>query len=929
MALVVLPFLGLAGGRAFRVVAQEREFPPMEEVVKGYEARPGFITLYVDQKRHRILGEIPASSLRRPFLLATSIVGGQYHGWQWDDLMVFWERLDRQLLLVEPEIRHRGGPGALAQVVRSTYRDRVITSLPILTVNPSGNVVIDLKDLFVGQSSLFIGSLGGGSGLTKIVSATAFPQNVELEFDFLRSRGGGASIFGGGSYASGLAVHYSISMLPQTSYRPRAADDRIGYFLSVFKDFSKSPRDETRFVRYVNRWQLEKADPSLKLSPPKEPIIFYVEKSVPVPYRRYVHEGILEWNKAFEKVGILGAIVVRQQTDTQFNDLDPEDVRYNFFRWITSESSFAMGPSRVHPETGQILDADIIFDDAMLRDFLEEYGRLIEKGPVRELHPSLKRFLAENPQRHPLRRWLPRATVTVADGAVADHEPREEFEPPQDRGVDLPEDAHLPRAALRTGYCDFGHGLRHQVNYGLVVMQLMGEEILKAAGPEKGGEWPEEFVGQVLKEVVMHEVGHTLGLRHNFKASSWLPVEEINRAENPPESITGSVMDYNPSNISPGGKPQGAWNTRTIGPYDYWAIEYGYTLSDDSKELEKIASRVAENGLAYGTDEDTWSSDPTIARFDMGKEPLDYFRNRLELTKQVLGGLLGRMVKPGQGYQRARQAFDLLLYDYANSCAMAARYVGGNYLHRDHKGDANARPPVVPVPASKQKQALDLLSKAVLGEDALRFSPELLNHLAAGRWLHWGSGDSRQDPEYPIHDRILMIQLWTLFDLLNPRTLMLICDGELRVADGEDALTIPELFEKILNAVFTEIVDDRKGPFTNRKPLISSTRRNLQHELVTELILIALEGEYGSSPQSARTQAFSLLTRIAARAKSTLGRSGTVDVGPIDDYTSAHLRETAQRIEKALEASFTRNGGGGGSGGGVIIIGRTPEGESR
>jgi hypothetical protein len=275
------------------------EFPPLQEVTKGYEARRGFLTLYVDMKKHRVLGEVPGNLLGRPFLLAVSIAGGYYAGWQWDDRMVLWERLDRKLVLVEPEIRYKA-QGTLAEVVKRTYRDRVITSVPILSEGPGGSCLIDLSDLLATRSSLFAGQLGRGidPSLTKVAKAKAFQKNVELEFDLVRGGGDGGGPFGGGGGGSGrLGVHYSISELaPAAGYRPRTADDRIGYFLTAYKDFSKDPREDTSFVRYINRWRLEKADPSLELSPPKDPIIFYVEKTVPIRFRRYVHEGILEWN---------------------------------------------------------------------------------------------------------------------------------------------------------------------------------------------------------------------------------------------------------------------------------------------------------------------------------------------------------------------------------------------------------------------------------------------------------------------------------------------------------------------------------------------------------------------------------------------------------------------------------------------------------
>ena len=130
------------------------------------------------------------------------------------------------------------------------------------------------------------------------------------------------------------------------------------------KDFSQD-MNETPKMRYVTRWNLEKSNPAAEKSPPKKPIIFWIERTVPREYRQYVRDGILEWNKAFEKLGFIDAIQVRdQQSDDEF---DPEDIRYNTFRWITTSYGFAIGPSRTNPKTGEILDADIIFDEGMIR----------------------------------------------------------------------------------------------------------------------------------------------------------------------------------------------------------------------------------------------------------------------------------------------------------------------------------------------------------------------------------------------------------------------------------------------------------------------------------------------------------------------------------------------------------------------------------
>jgi hypothetical protein len=318
-----------------------------------------------------------------------------------------------------------------------------------------------------------------------------------------------------------VTIHYSISQLPSSSYKPRKADDRVGYFMSVTKDFSDDT-DDQHFVRYITRWDLQKADPSARMSPPKQPIKFWIEKTLPVKLRPIVRAGITEWNKAFEKLGFDNAIEVEQQPDDA--DWDPEDVNYNTFRWITAEAGFAMGPSRVNPITGQILDADIIFDASFLRYWKQEY---------------------EN--------FSPTAIAQLA-------------------GDDLAETTSLSQIfgdRSQQASCRLSVGMQRQMGFAAAALAARGEL-------DKRGELPEEFLMEALKEVVMHEVGHTLGLRHNFKSSSWKSLAEIEDPAKAGEPIVASVMDYSPVNIVTAGAKQTAYYSTSIGPYDYWAIEYGY-----------------------------------------------------------------------------------------------------------------------------------------------------------------------------------------------------------------------------------------------------------------------------------------------------------------------------------------------------------------
>jgi hypothetical protein len=870
--------------------AKPPEFPRFEDVVRDLEVKKGYYTLY--QKDNRLLAEIPAERLNKPFLLATSFARGGMSGWMWEEYLVQWIRVDRRLLLIEPEVRHRARPDdPLASSVRRNYTESIIAFADIVTLTPSGAPVIDLFMLLTQRSPQFLGPTftrsflrGGIDPMTaKLHQLKVFPSNLEIEVD-LPPVGRGPI----------TTVHYSLSELKETGYRPRLADDRVGYFLTSVKDYSKSPKDDSRFVRYINRWHIQKADPRLKLSPPKEPIVFYIEKTVPVQYRRAVREGILEWNKAFERIGISEAIVVRQQTDTnEFAALDPEDVRYNFFRWITSDRAFAMGPSRVDPRTGQILDADIIFDDAMIRAYLQDHRLLIGEAARARLSPRLREFLEARPEIDPLLAELP-----------ADRESRESvLAALREREAMGMLDGNGRKA------CSLGHGLLQQMH----LAQLAG---LALSGEDALDKWPEEFVDQVVKEIVMHEVGHTLGLRHNFKASSWRSLDEL-AGEAPPEDTSGSVMDYNPLWIPADPKKPARYVPCTIGPYDYWAIEYGYkplaapSPEQEKPELDKIARRGAEKGLAYGTDEDLWSSDPLIELFDFGSDPLAYSVERMRLVQQIQEKLLDRAVRPGDSYAKARRAFMVLLLERLEAAGRAARHVGGHSIARDHRGDPGERPPVAPLTADKQREALAFLRDHVFSDAAYRFSPDLLNRLGANRWRDWGH-EFDFDVEFPIHDYVLLLQRWAIVGVLNPETLQRVMDAELRTPRDRDALTLPEVFASLTQAVFTEILQPPQGEahYSERQPFLSSFRRNLQREYVAHLIHMSLEGESRGwgYPRQARTLAWHELKQI----HDHIDRALRADPPPaFDRYSLSHLEEARQRIRRALDAAFSIGGGSG------------------
>src|SRR5262249_40913590 len=155
-----------------------------------------------------------------------------------------------------------------------------------------------------------------------------------------------------------------------------------------------------------------------------------------------------------------------------------------------------------------------------------------------------------------------------------------------------------------------------------------------------------------------------------------------------------------------------------------------------------------------------------------------FAQDRMLLSEDLLKGLSTRVVNDGEGYQRARVAFSILLAQYGNGAYLISKHVGGEHAHRDHKGDLKARDPLVPVSWSKQRQALKFLQDHIFSDKPFQFPPELLRRLAVERWYHWGADTGSTD--FPLHERILGIQRVALNQLLSPATLRRIQNNALK-----------------------------------------------------------------------------------------------------------------------------------------------------
>jgi hypothetical protein len=859
----------LAAALARGVAAQDAPWRPFAEVTRGADGGTGIFSLY--HKRDQVLLALTPEQFDRDYLLVTQLsqglgeLGLDGGASIRSDLIRFHRQGDRvELWVVNP--RFAAAPGSpMARAVDYSFGHSVAHSFPIATVRDPGEtqVLVDLTPFLISDWADVGSTLQRAAAQRKVVATVAldeqrsslqdlrlFPANLEAEvrLTFQTPRNIGLETVS--DYRSiPIGVHYSLLELPAAAMRPRHADERVGYFISAFKDFSRDTA-ESFFVRYVNRWRLEKREPGAAQSEPIRPITFYIDHSVPLEWRPYVRAGILEWNRAFEEAGFRGAVQALDAPDDSV--YSAADARYSTVRWtVTNRSVYAVGPTNVDPRTGEILNADILISAAWIQTWRGESREYA--SPVASVESA----------------FAPDSITSGSDPSL---------------------------------FCRFGEGLDRQ---GTVARALLAARGAMAPGAPA----PREYIGQALKALVMHEVGHTLGLRHNFRGSAGVSAEELaDRSHTERHGHGVSVMDYSPPALALDRRRQGHFYSPTIGTYDRWAITYGYTDAGEGTPdseltaIRAIASRAAEPGHLYASDEDAGFGaaglDPTVSRYDMTDDPLGWAQDRVTLIDRLFDSLETRVVAPGQGYGRLRSAFSDLLTDRWYALLVSTKYLGGATTARDHRGDPDARPALATVPVDRQREALAFIAEAGFGERAFQFRPDLLRHLAPERWMHWGASPSAQGrADFPLHDWARAQQGSLLQQMVAPVVLARIRDAELRARPGEDTLGIPELFETLTDAIWAEI-GIRPGSKQGSARNIGSVRRDAQRLHLDAMIRMVVSPAPGT-PEDARA-----LARVTLVELDGLLGHALDDDRDLDAYSRAHLADARERIARALDAQM-------------------------
>lgn len=827
------------------------------ELTKDAEYIEGFFDLY--KKDGALYLALTEDQLHNDFLMNIEIAEGIGAGFIFGGLMLnrqalmlSLEKREGKIFLVQKPYQYIADEGTPeAKAVDLTYGNSVLETASVEATSEDSVMLINIYDWFVSDLS------GIGQSVNQAVSgpgqpgratfdksrsylslAKSYPQNTNIQASLtFRNGGNSAPRTVADARFIPVSIFYSMTALPEDPMEPRVADDRAGYFLTVHKDFTTE--DESFFKRYSNKWRLEcdGAPGADGLCDPVKPIVYYIDHTVPVEYRKAMMEGVEAWSEAFEAAGFRDAV----QAEMLPEDAEAGDIRYATLRWNVSDQAGygAIGPSVVDPRTGEILDADILFEANMILGTKDDFRELVE----------------------------PRAAIDQIFN-VSDQE--------------------LEHLSLGGESADFYTELNMQMK--------MAKGILMARNKiEPGSPVPDEFVNEFFRWVTMHEVGHTLGLRHNFRSSIDTPLDKLYDKEWGEErGVFSSAMEYPTVNISPDGmEDDGYYYNPGVGSYDKWVVSYGYT--PDAEKAKEIARQAAQPGHAYGTDDDARGSsaiDPHVNVFDLGADPLAWGKNRASLIKEMIPELTEVALADNVAYYEATDLFNTYFFQYTRALAPAVKYIGGQYQYRDHVGDPDGRMPFVAIEKEEQEEALSMIIDYAFDEDAFELPQEVYQKFGANRWSHWGNSSTYNGRiDYPLHSMLIGIQSSLLSQLLNGTRLERIRDTEVKFG-AENTVTIPELMGTLTNAVWSEVW---MAPGSN----ITSNRRDLQRAYLDEMIGIVTDAP-SNMPADARAVARHQLRDLSERINRRLSPPFSFDA-----YTEAHLNEVQVRLEKALDAGLS------------------------
>ena len=368
-----------------------------------------------------------------------------------------------------------------------------------------------------------------------------------------------------------------------------------------------------------------------------------------------------------------------------------------------------------------------------------------------------------------------------------------------------------------------------------------------------------KIIEQAIKRLALHEVGHTLGLNHNFKGSYLHNVNDVHNTEITSKlGVTASVMEYPAINLAPVGIEQGDYFDVAPGPYDIWAIKYGYTPDLTVEQLDNIISEQNKHEHMFANDSEDMRSpgrgiDPRAMIYDLTSDPITYATQRIELIKDAQENIVSKLSGNIETFEEFRLAHSIFIREHARSLEVISRHIGGVYVERFDPKNSITKKPYSPTPSEEQRRAMESLNKFAFAPEAFPINSKLLEMVQVERRMFELYGE-HEDPQ--MHKIILGIQNRVLDHVLSAWTLARISDTELY---GND-YSVYEVMDDLTESIFT-------GDSNNE---VNSIRRNLQTAFVRRLIDILAQSYYDEFATAAAYNSLRKIEKIVKKSSNHL-----------------------------------------------------------
>ena len=818
--------------------------------VKGADRQPGVIDLI--RKDDDLYFDLSPAAFDRTFIispsLASGVGSGAFAGRVYEPFLVRFKRVGHRVLWISPNTHYTAAKGsAAANSLAVSVADSVLFSTPIVAEDSAKNHIVVSPSIFLSDFE------GIGADLGRSVAPPSLPGLIFIGARAAFSVDGSKSYYvSTKAFPRNDEVSVNLTFNGPPNALPTVPDGR-GIPVIVHYSILQPPDPDPNFVpRFADDriGYFITARKHYGNDDEASPFERFIERwnldNGPITF--YLTDEIPSEYRATVRRGLLAwndafrkigyKTVIVVKDQPTDPNWDPDDARYSTVRWITSDTSDFAAYSP------SVVDPDtgqIIRAEVVIDG---ESLRSIKRGYLDTVSP------------------LNRAPTNAA-------------------------------AAIDPAACDLSD--RGALDATIGAMSI-------AANPHTTAADRERFAQAWLYSTVLHEVGHTLGLRHNFEGSTaFTPAQLHDPAFTRAHGTTGSVMDYTPVNLAAPGNRQADYFPNRLGAYDYWAIAYGYerfptkTSNGELPYLKAIAARSTQPGLAYGTDEDAidpYAIDPRIARFDLSSDPLAEDAEHFALDEHLAATLDRPHRGDARSYSDLRQAMITVLNSELQTANLAAHYIGGIYTSRSHRGQPGGVAPFVSIPKSEQKRAFDLIDRYVFSAQALSYSPQLLNELEPQRYgFHWDSSSPARE-DFPIREVIAEVQDRAIAAIISPVNLSRIADEQLKAPAGA-TMTLADLFGWMSGAIYDDL----------RARTIPPTHRDLQRrytDLMEEIaVLPSFAMDQFGLPRDVQAEARATLQRLNARLPGALAAAH-------DAGTRAHLDELRSRVNGVLNPTMLR-----------------------